>query len=37
MADIPYGYRRNGGKLEIDPDEEAVVKYMFEANESYYR
>lgn len=24
-----------GGKLEVDPDEVAVVKYMFEANECY--
>ena len=35
MADIPYGYRMNGGKLAVAPDELAVLKYVFEANECY--
>lgn len=35
MAAIPYGYRMKDRKLEADPAEAAVVKYIFEAKQRY--
>ena len=35
MAAIPYGQRMKDRKLEVDPDQAAVVKYMFEAKQRY--
>ncbi len=28
-SQVPYGYRRIGGRLEIDPEEAAIVRQIF--------
>lgn len=35
MTDVPYGYRMQEGKLEIEPNEAAIVRHIYEVNEFY--
>lgn len=35
MTDVPYGHRMQEGKLEIESNEAAIIKHIFEVNEFY--